>query len=148
LTLTHSLELIFNLSTITETVSLADRMNGIMLNDLLPTFRDAIIITRAIGFRYLWIDFLCIIQDSVPAKEAEIAKIGNTRGNAILNIVNRVQNSQGDILVPRNRPRYLPCYIGGEDNMFLAWLGTESYCDPRGVVVERYPDAWKYSLPS
>lgn len=28
------------------------------------TFRDAILITRALGYRYLWIDSLCIIQDS------------------------------------------------------------------------------------
>ena len=28
------------------------------------TFQDAMIVTRRLGFRYLWIDSLCIIQDS------------------------------------------------------------------------------------
>jgi hypothetical protein len=32
---------------------------------ILPaTFRDAVIVTRALGIRYLWIDSLCIMQDS------------------------------------------------------------------------------------
>lgn len=32
--------------------------------ELPANFRDAITITRRLGFRYLWIDSLCIIQDS------------------------------------------------------------------------------------
>jgi hypothetical protein len=32
-------------------------------NALTPTFQDAILITRLLGVRYLWIDSLCIIQD-------------------------------------------------------------------------------------
>ncbi|KAL8652101.1 MAG: hypothetical protein Q9226_004405 [Calogaya cf. arnoldii] len=31
---------------------------------LMPTFTDAIKVTRGLGLRYLWIDSLCIIQDS------------------------------------------------------------------------------------
>lgn len=35
------------------------------LPDAIPkTFADAIQVTRAIGIRYIWIDSLCIIQDS------------------------------------------------------------------------------------
>ncbi|KAJ3535727.1 hypothetical protein NM208_g7017 [Fusarium decemcellulare] len=33
------------------------------VNDMPPTFQDAIEVTRQLGFRYLWIDSLCIIQD-------------------------------------------------------------------------------------
>jgi hypothetical protein len=39
-------------------------MNGINLNDLPTAFPDAITITRRLSCRYLWIDSLCIIQDS------------------------------------------------------------------------------------
>ena len=35
---------------------------GISLEKLPRTFQDAIHITRRLGFRYLWIDSLCIIQ--------------------------------------------------------------------------------------
>ncbi len=34
------------------------------LASLPKTFQDAILITRQLGIRYLWIDSLCILQDS------------------------------------------------------------------------------------
>ncbi|KAK4216809.1 hypothetical protein QBC37DRAFT_438577 [Rhypophila decipiens] len=36
--------------------------DGMEVADLPATFRDAIIVTRSLGIRYLWIDSLCIIQ--------------------------------------------------------------------------------------
>jgi Heterokaryon incompatibility protein (HET) len=38
---------------------------GILLKSLPQTFRDAVIALRAFGIRRLWIDSLCIIQDSL-----------------------------------------------------------------------------------
>lgn len=35
----------------------------IRLEDLPQTFRDAVIVTRRLGYRYLWIDSLCIVQN-------------------------------------------------------------------------------------
>lgn len=45
---------------------------GISEETMPPTFRDSIFLTRKLGFRYLWIDALCIIQDDNDdwAKEA------------------------------------------------------------------------------
>ena len=40
-----------------------DRTKGIAWDDLSKTFQDAICLTRTLGFRYIWIDSLCIIQD-------------------------------------------------------------------------------------
>lgn len=49
---------------ITTTLStFASREAAIVWNELSQTFKDAISITRKLGFRYLWIDSLCIIQD-------------------------------------------------------------------------------------
>ena len=47
---------------------------GIALEELPKTFADAILITAELGYRYLWIDSLCIIQDSPEdwANEAAI----------------------------------------------------------------------------
>lgn len=36
--------------------------DGLKVDDLPATFRDAVGVTRAIGIPYLWIDSLCIIQ--------------------------------------------------------------------------------------
>jgi hypothetical protein len=48
---------------VTTKENLPARVEGIAWLDLPQTFRDAITVTRAIGVQYLWIDFLCIIQD-------------------------------------------------------------------------------------
>lgn len=47
---------------------------GVAIDFLPKTFRDAVVITRRLGYRYLWIDSLCIIQDS-PADWEDQAKI-------------------------------------------------------------------------
>ncbi|KAJ9611377.1 hypothetical protein H2200_004561 [Cladophialophora chaetospira] len=49
-------------------------------------FLDAISITRSLGFRYLWIDSLCIVQDSPLDWELESAKMGDIYRNAVLTI--------------------------------------------------------------
>lgn len=41
------------------------------------TFRHAITVTLLLGIKYLWIDSLCIIQDSTSDWEAESAKMGD-----------------------------------------------------------------------
>ena len=48
-----------------------DLMNRVDPNTLSKTFRDAIKVTRYFALRYIWIDSLCIIQDSKEDWEAE-----------------------------------------------------------------------------
>ncbi|KAL2021718.1 hypothetical protein VTK56DRAFT_6661 [Thermocarpiscus australiensis] len=54
---------------------------------LSKTFQHAIEITRELGLRYLWIDSLCIIQDSVSDWESEAAKMGDVYGDSFLTIM-------------------------------------------------------------
>ena len=42
--------------------NLDSHLNGIKLTTLPATFRDAVIVARALGLKYLWIDSICIIQ--------------------------------------------------------------------------------------
>ena len=62
------------------------RQTGIPLSEMPDTFRDAVIITRKLGIRYLWIDSLCIIQNSAADWEAEAAKMGNIYRHSLLTI--------------------------------------------------------------
>ena len=57
--------------------SLSDMSRRIDLVKLSQTYQDAIAITRLLGLRYLWIDSLCIIQDSLVDWQAEAAKMGD-----------------------------------------------------------------------
>jgi Heterokaryon incompatibility protein (HET) len=50
------------------------------------TFKDAIMITRRLGFRYVWIDALCIIQDSADDKMKEIGTMEKIYSEASLTI--------------------------------------------------------------
>ncbi|KPM39859.1 hypothetical protein AK830_g6698 [Neonectria ditissima] len=62
---------------ITTEASLPFHLKGIMLSSLPRTFRDAVSIARRLGLRYLWIDSLCIIQDSVKDWEIESSKMAD-----------------------------------------------------------------------
>lgn len=45
------------------------------LDDLPPTLKYAVHVTRELGFRYLWVDALCIRQDSAEDKAREISRM-------------------------------------------------------------------------
>ncbi|KAK6079540.1 HET domain-containing protein [Seiridium cupressi] len=51
------------------------------------TLRDAMLVTRQLGLRYLWIDALCIIQDSDSDKDLQISKIRSIFENAFITIM-------------------------------------------------------------
>lgn len=59
---------------------------GINKNDLPKTFQDAIIVTKTLGFQYLWIDSLCIVQDDAEDWAREAAKMADIYETASLTI--------------------------------------------------------------
>ena len=58
----------------------------IPINDIPSTCRDAIRITHELGYRYLWIDAFCIIQDDDFDKSSELVKMGDIYRYALLTI--------------------------------------------------------------
>ena len=59
---------------------------GIGFTQLPKTFQDAMIMTRYLGINYIWIDSLCIIQDSVEDWEKESALMDQIYSNSSCNI--------------------------------------------------------------
>ncbi|KAL2065579.1 hypothetical protein VTL71DRAFT_3249 [Oculimacula yallundae] len=55
-------------------------------SDIPQTVRGAISITRGLGIRYLWVDALCIIQDSPEDWDKESVKMANVYGGAFLTL--------------------------------------------------------------
>jgi len=46
------------------------------------TLRDAVIVTKGLGLKYLWIDALCIVQDDGIDKDTEIGRMSDIYYNA------------------------------------------------------------------
>ena len=70
----------------TTTANLEAHKYRIMLSDLPRTYRDAIEVTYALGYRYLWIDSLCIVQDDEEEWKREATRMGLIYGNAACTI--------------------------------------------------------------
>ncbi|KAF2458536.1 heterokaryon incompatibility protein-domain-containing protein [Lineolata rhizophorae] len=80
--------------------NLNDRMNAIPFNSLPRTFQDALTIVRKFGLEYLWIDSLCIIQDSDEDWAKEAAKMCDVYSNALFVIsADAAENSYEGFLV-------------------------------------------------
>ena len=62
--------------------NIAQRMGTFPTSDLLATQRDAICFAHILGIKYVWIDAICIIQDSTPDWSHEAALMHEYYGNA------------------------------------------------------------------
>lgn len=64
-----------------------DKFRSVIPSEALPkTFQDAIYVARYLGFQYLWIDSLCIMQDSDSDWIRESGLMADIYGGATLNI--------------------------------------------------------------
>ncbi|RYP27078.1 hypothetical protein DL768_011347 [Monosporascus sp. mg162] len=71
------------------------------------TFKDAVSVVRGLGFRYIWIDSLCIIQDDQRDWEYEAARMEHVFSGAYFTIAaSSAKSSNEGFLLPR-KPR--PC---------------------------------------
>jgi Heterokaryon incompatibility protein (HET) len=70
----------------TTRATIAELTKGVTLERLPQTIVDAVQITRRLGFKYLWIDALCIIQDDAGDKATEISKMGSIYKNATITV--------------------------------------------------------------
>jgi hypothetical protein len=81
--------------------------------DLLPkTFTDAIYIAHQLGFLYLWIDALCIIQDSSDDREGEIGRMGDIfRASTLTLFAQAGDDADAGLSVIRDPRRIKPCKL-------------------------------------
>ncbi|KAL9616971.1 MAG: hypothetical protein Q9160_008198 [Pyrenula sp. 1 TL-2023] len=60
--------------------------NGFKISDLPNTFHDAIIAAQMLGISYVWIDSLCILQDSREDWRREASAMKDVYKNAVCNV--------------------------------------------------------------
>ncbi|KAM0259207.1 hypothetical protein ACHAQJ_003412 [Trichoderma viride] len=61
--------------------------SGVLPDELAPTLRDAVFMTRLLGIRYLWIDALCIVQDDHEDVTKEVLRMATYIQNAFFVMV-------------------------------------------------------------
>jgi len=88
--------------------NISQQCEKVEFNHLPRTFQDAVTVTRILGFRYLWIDALCIIQDDADAWRLQSANMGSIFKLASMTIaVHSARNSAEGFLWRRGMPEYL-----------------------------------------
>jgi hypothetical protein len=97
---------------------IASFQEGIDVDSLPRNFVDTLTITRQLGFQYLWIDALCIIQDSAEDWAEESPKMASIYGQAALMLsATAPENCHSGILNDRHA-HYSPA-LGRKKNLYL-----------------------------
>ncbi|KAL2758342.1 hypothetical protein ACRALDRAFT_2051938 [Sodiomyces alcalophilus JCM 7366] len=137
----------------TTTHNVTSHREGIPLDKLPLTQRQAVAATRRLGLRYLWVDALCIVQDDKSDWTREAPQMGLIYHNAYATIAAAGSSSSaGGLFHPRHpsptRPiavpyRRCPSTGAAERTMFIvpavdAWLGglQRSVWNSRGWVFQ------------
>ena len=108
---------------------------GFAIGQAPATFRDAISITRLLGFRYLWIDSLSIIQRDTADWRREAAKMGSVYNNASLTIAAANAEDDNDgFLQPRNDALTSLRIISSTEKSAQVYLQTQD----NGIKVHAY----------
>jgi Heterokaryon incompatibility protein (HET) len=76
-------------------------------------FQDAVAVTRMLGLQYLWIDSLCILQDSADDWEVECANMANIYKNAevTISVRDNTSSSPGGFLQDLTSHPYRSCAL-------------------------------------
>ncbi|KAI9148002.1 hypothetical protein HJFPF1_11823 [Paramyrothecium foliicola] len=79
--------------------------DGIMLKELSNTFQQAVLFTRRLGIRYIWIDSLCIIQDDSADWQIESGKMADIYSNGYITLA-ATHARDGDAGLYRETPDF------------------------------------------
>jgi hypothetical protein len=87
-------------------------LEAIDLSDLPKTFRDAVEVARKLEVPYLWIDSLCIVQDSATDWASESSKMNDVYKNSYLNLAAAASlDANGGLFYPRSPLSTTPCIV-------------------------------------
>ena len=102
--------------------SLKDFEEGLLVSSIPKTFQDAIVVTTKLSVSYLWVDALCIVQDSVDSLEwrQEASIMGDVYANSYFTLAATTSpNSQGGLLQQRNPLSVWPCRLTATWGCFI-----------------------------
>jgi hypothetical protein len=136
--------------------NIEDYKKGIPWKSLSKVFQDAVTVSWKLGFRYIWIDALCIIQDRDTDWEFHASRMAAIYSNSQLTISasRAVDGSQGcfssrldepyvlhshDSRVVQNRMLWTPLQLQGTDRDGCSKIFTIRLKTPHGLYQGRRP---------
>ncbi|KAK2766709.1 hypothetical protein FQN54_006022 [Arachnomyces sp. PD_36] len=128
---------------------------GIPINSLPLNFQHAVYITRALGIRYLWIDALCIIQDSLSDWTLEAAQMGSVYASSTLTIsaADACSSDEGILSSCRNSGALIDAGLMVQktppefrDLAATSYIGTRGWCLQERLLAPRILHVSKQQL--
>ncbi|KAK6716757.1 hypothetical protein SNK04_007708 [Fusarium graminearum] len=126
-----------NANSSTTEKNVARRSQGFTISVLPKTIRDAILLTRMMGFRYLWVDAICIIQGPSGDFHAEAPKMGDYYSESACCIAasSSADSSEG-FLIERAVAKYPMTHTDAK----ISWQDLEWIEDVTSRVILGMPD--------
>lgn len=121
-------------------IKFTDRISS----EALPkTFLDAIHIAKSLGFQYLWIDSLCIVQDDMDDWNRESALMTSVYGCSSLNIAaSSAKDGSFGCLYPRKRTWRCQVPLKSSDDIVLYDCVAEKAFVPSDDDIPLHSRAW------
>jgi hypothetical protein len=127
------------------TANRAARLQSIRFHQLTKTMQHAVLVTRKLKVRYLWIDALCIIQDSDSDWKAEACNMANIYQNALVTIAAGTSSDHSDGMFTEKQARQRP-NTAWPDEDFLGrrgWILQEQLLPSRTVKYSSSIISWE-----
>ncbi|KAK3368364.1 heterokaryon incompatibility protein-domain-containing protein [Podospora didyma] len=122
--------------------------DGIPLEKLPRTIRDALTITHGVGLKYLWVDSICIVQDSDADKAEQISQMHRIYRGALFTVaVAAAKTSVDGFLEPRRAYRGTKLGVRLDDNVFSEIVAVPTHTNRSDVARTEYPlytRGWTY----
>lgn len=140
--------------------------NKALYHELIPTnilpqvYKDAATVARALGVRYVWIDSLCIIQDSRDDWNKQSSMMDQIYAYGLLNLSSMLADRAQGLEIHRDPLAISPCILsrrlptnaGRGEKLYKHWICIEGYGANSFIdLAPLFKRAWCYQervLPS
>jgi hypothetical protein len=123
--------------------NLSELQHGVPIDSLPKVFREAAVLTKLLGMQYLWIDSMCIKQDSPLDWEHEANKMAMVYGNATCNLAHPFPPDCTDPIPGLDPRSFLPCILRPATSSSLG-----IYAAPRSVRKHDWHEIGRWPLSS
>ena len=126
---------------VTTAQNLPDRLEGIQISAMPQTFQDAILVTRRLGLRYLWIDSLCILQADPAGSEAgnQAAKMDFETESSMMNeYYGKSYITIAADCSPSDSDGFLGCKRAKKGKTYYEGEAEEFQCEVDGIISNLY----------